>query len=918
MSSDLAAFVRYLGHSHIAIKSIVTGQDGAQEAHFKAIDINRAEDYIALRNGKRQLWINLQKLKPDIAEYISFRDIESYKNVYIDLDCEKPEGMKDYAATQAERVTPILNSTILKTWLESHSFNHGLELFTGNGAGRVLPIPETKAEPVFIAKLASFLKILQAEIRNVDVAMFDPPRVIGIPGTINAKLETEGRENQLREIIGEKPERIEDQKLLSFIQSLEPDPAALKEWTKKYGEPQAPPEVDKDTIDAEDILDRLTGLFEYDPELKTLLDGQIERFKGDRSAAEYGVCGRLVKFGFSDQEIDYIMSRISKIGKWQEEGDHYRFDQTLRKLREAEEAQHPNETEAERRRREYADANIPITRERADMIEAKTGAHVYNAIGDPTPGEMTEEEFNAFKLPGGPKFSINLPADHFITRFMGYGTAISDAYRVYWFMAALFILGVVVDKKLKFETSMAKFYLNIWIYILGDSTLARKSTAVQKAYQMLKAVLGDRFVNACIPNTFSPEAFTEHMDAYNHAAWVRDEAAGVLSVMQKDYMRGFKDDLMQLYDCQPITRMLRTKKSGEKSRFNVDDPYLNVFFASTGAALGYNLDLIDKETGFLARFVFAYPQDEKENYMPLDKGTPRHSELEEICKTQLTTIKDRMDAIRGCVDMSHSPDARAYYNKWQETREKEKAALKDGYSSQIFGRLNPFVMKLAMAFEVGSSDFDPTRPIREEYFREACRLVDEYFMPTTRAVYDIIGTANKENQIEKIVLYLTRHGGHATRKEIMRDVKIKSKEMTEYLLTMDECEMIETRKVYNSTTKRSTSHIFLKDHKVGLVGEVVEVERVEKVEEQINEETEKEEITVPTLDTFSTLPTLPTFQGGKLVRVRFRTDYETDVQRPGEPNAWDRHQFHEGDTLEVPLWRAKAWFERGVAEEARA
>jgi hypothetical protein len=55
-----------------------------------------------------------------------------------------------------------------------------------------------------------------------------------------------------------------------------------------------------------------------------------------------------------------------------------------------------------------------------------------------------------------------------------------------------------------------------------------------------------------------------------------------------------------------------------------------------------------------------------------------------------------------------------------------------------------------------------------------------------------------------------------------------------------------------------------------------------------------------------------------LVTVQFRTDYETDVPRSGEPNAWDRHQFHEGDTLEVPLWRAKAWIERGIAVEASA
>ena len=485
-----------------------------------------------------------------------------------------------------------------------------------------------------------------------------------------------------------------------------------------------------------------------------------------------------------------------------------------------------------------------------------------NAVMDGMKPGMSQEEFDKLKMPEGPKFTFNLPPDHFLSKFVAYGTAISDAYLVYWFLTGMFMLGTVADKKIKFVTKMDTFYANLWIYILGDSSLARKSTAVKKAIAMLRAVLGDRFANACVPNSFSYEAFIEHMSNYQHAPWIRDEAAGVLAIMHKDYMNGFKEDLMQLYDCQPITRMLRTKKNGQPSRFNVDDPYLNMLFASTGAALGYNLDLIDKETGFLVRFMFGYPQGEKEGeYMPLAKGNALHSEFEEICISQLSTMHAQMEAIPECIDMSMSPNAVLYYNKWQEARDKEYARLKDGYSSQIFSRLNPAVIKMSMQFEMGSMDFDPNRPIREEYVIECCRLVDEYFMPTSRNVYDLIGSANKDNQIEKILLYLSRHTGRATRKEIMRDVKIKSREMTEYLATMDECEMTETVKVWDPKTKRNTSYVVLKDYKVEKVGKVVEVEKVGKVEDstQIPKEEVKEEITVPTSSTLSTLPTLSTF-----------------------------------------------------------
>ena len=327
MAANLASFIKFLGHSQIAIKSIVTGEKGAQEGHFQAITINRAEDFIALRNGKRQLWINLQKLRPEIGKFISFNDIESYKNVYIDLDCEKPEGMKDYAATEEERAKALAALPNLRAWLESHNLRYGLELHTGNGAGMVLPIPETKAEPVFIAKLSTFLKLVKADIPNTDTACFDPPRVIGIPGTVNAKLETEDRKNHVRAIVGDIPERVEDQALLSLIQSMVPDPDALTKWTKQYNKTQA-----------DSVIDRLNLILTYHTSLKELLDGKIDRFGGDRSRAEYSVCGSLINAGFTDPEIDHIMQNVSKIGKWQEEGEHYRFEMTLGKLREAEAA----------------------------------------------------------------------------------------------------------------------------------------------------------------------------------------------------------------------------------------------------------------------------------------------------------------------------------------------------------------------------------------------------------------------------------------------------------------------------------------------------------------------------------------------------------------------------------------------------
>ena len=103
-------------------------------------------------------------------------------------------------------------------------------------------------------------------------------------------------------------------------------------------------------------------------------------------------------------------------------------------------------------------------------------------------------------------------------------------------------------------------YPNLYVSINGKSSLARKSTVVDKSEAMLCQVLPS-LLPALVPTEFSPEAFTEHLSDHNHAPWIRDEAAGVLSLMKSDYMRGFKDSLMQLFDCKPFYRKLRTSQT---------------------------------------------------------------------------------------------------------------------------------------------------------------------------------------------------------------------------------------------------------------------------------------------------------------------------------------------------------------------
>jgi len=545
--------------------------------------------------------------------------------------------------------------------------------------------------------------------------------------------------------------------------------------------------------------------------------------------------------------------------------------------------------------------------------------------------EISEEELDAYSLPEGPKFECRLPNNHFLQKHMAYGSEISDAYPDYWLASGLFSLAVVADKKLKIILKQGTIYPNLYISINGKSSLSRKSTVVNKTEEMLCQVLW-QLLSALIPTEFSPEAFTEHLSDHNHAPWIRDEAAGVLSLMKRDYMRGFKDSLMQLFDCKPFYRKLRTsQRKNVKTEFRVDDPYLNVLFATTEASLAANTDQNDTLSGFLARFLFFFPQGQKPKWLPLEEGTAQNSIFEGVIRDQLGGIAQKMDALKESTAMHFSPEAASYFTEWQRIREDEWTASNDGFCMQIYSRLAPTVAKLGMLFELGSPDFEVSKPIRLEFIQEACRLVDSYFMPTARAVYDLVGSNAEKNVIDRITAYLKNHGGKATKKEILRDVKIKSVDFKEYFATMLESGMVETKIVKRGGKGRDSLWVVLLDQgKVGNVTNVANVAKVAKVERDYYS-IERKDSTLATLATKAILPSvapkgkesqgigphprrdMPTPEPEEIrFLARFRTEYTTQWARGG--GRYESIAYCEGDECIAPLERALRWRKRGVVD----
>jgi hypothetical protein len=367
---------------------------------------------------------------------------------------------------------------------------------------------------------------------------------------------------------------------------------------------------------------------------------------------------------------------------------------------------------------------------------------------------------------------------------MAYGNEISDAYPDFWFAGGLFALAVAADKKIHAYIKGKKIYSNLYMVTLGRSG-TRKSSVVEVTESTLDAAIAN-FMDAKVPTEFSPEAFIEHMDEFPHATWMRDEASSVLSLMKRDYMRSFKDTLTHLYGCGPISRKLRTGQRKSKTHFKVEDPYLNVLFATTNSKFASETDSNDKKSGFLARFTFICPTGDH-NWMPLDEGDEYISDLETVIIEQLRVIVDRSAAGR----LYLGDASRQYWIDWQRKKKDEALAAKDEFKDQISTRCGIMVLKVAMLLEYGSADFDLSKPLRVEFMEEACRLYDDYFEPSAMKTYEAVGSNADKNYIDMIVSFLREHGGEVTANALSQGVKIRRDIRNEYLETLVEDGTIE-------------------------------------------------------------------------------------------------------------------------------
>lgn len=383
---------------------------------------------------------------------------------------------------------------------------------------------------------------------------------------------------------------------------------------------------------------------------------------------------------------------------------------------------------------------------------------------------------------------------HFLEKVRDYGMQASDAYPEYWHAAAIVALSIAVDRRCFVQLKQMTVFPNIYAFLLGDSTIARKTTAIKFVKNvLLSAVNGQRHA---LPQNMTPESFIEELAETPRSVWILDEAAGLLSGMQKQYMVGFKDLLNALYDNDGYKRKIRGRKN-EQKEFDVVDPFLNILFATTPSSLYQNTDPLDLTSGWLFRFLWYYP-DYKKKTMPLAEDDHENNERRKAVVDHYQRLIKAFDEKNVQIRFRLDNEGLCAINFLQEYLEDR---AQDDFDSEsktaVIGRLIPTIIKLSALFKVGSEGFLQSIEQGEPGYRELeidkCYIVEAanqavcYFLPVSRRIIETAEQFRTQNVQDKIIEYLKRSPGKRMKRSyLMQLLHIKAREVDEHLQSLVE------------------------------------------------------------------------------------------------------------------------------------
>jgi len=399
----------------------------------------------------------------------------------------------------------------------------------------------------------------------------------------------------------------------------------------------------------------------------------------------------------------------------------------------------------------------------------------------------------------------------FVERYIQWASNLGDAATQYHQAGAFIILSSLLSGRVNLPTSFGTIVPNLWFMILADTTLTRKSTAMDIAIDLLVEVDSDVIMatDGSLEGLMTSLSTRPGMPSI----FLRDEFTGLLdSMTKKDYMAGMAEVLTKLYDGKMQKRLLR------KETVEVKEPVLIIFAGGIKNKTQQLLTVEQISSGFIPRFVFVTAESDVARLRPLGPPVVRDLRERAALLDEMRTMHIKYNQPRALpekgVKLTPNPKwpARLTESAWHRMNTFETAIMKAGAESEradvltpVYDRLSKSMLKAAILLAAAASD-DPNEVVVEEIDILHAISYAAQWRDYVIEVINGVGKSAAERDIERVMKVLgNKKNNTATRSELMQRFHLTAKSADALFNTMTQRGLIHSNTQGRKTTYQLAS-----------------------------------------------------------------------------------------------------------------
>lgn len=308
-------------------------------------------------------------------------------------------------------------------------------------------------------------------------------------------------------------------------------------------------------------------------------------------------------------------------------------------------------------------------------------------------------------------------------------------------------------------------YPNVYISLIAQSSVYRKSTSMAKGRSVLQRAMLD---NLLLSELMTSEGLLKQLQEKPAGLIIRDEIGTLFSSHNTRYLQQLKPDLTALYDCYPYSRRLSNEE------IKVQSPYLNILGATTPARFFEGVAFTDWQDGFLARWLFVLPEEEPDFSR---RAVPYSPDLDAQVGALATTLM-QVDRQRD-TQFEFQPGALSLWDDWRRDAEKSAFYYGDDVTMAIVSRYSTYAIKFALILAALNGEWGT---ISAMTMQTAMDLADGFKATVYRLLTEKQNWGVSGAKLQKVFRFIQRGGPDGvTSRELARVSHMRKAELAPVL-----------------------------------------------------------------------------------------------------------------------------------------